>query len=218
MEADFGINTYFTIFGIEITETIVITWIIMFILVVMAIITRIKMQKVPGRFQLLMEMVVDGVHWLLDSTMGKGQRGFAPYIMTLTLFLLFANLTGVLMVRQPTADLNTTFALALVTFIMVHYHGIKAKGGFGYIKSQFFEPLAFMFPMNVVSELALPVSLSFRLFGNMLGGVVILYLMYEFAPVVVPVIGHLYFDLFIGLIQTFIFVMLTLTFITLAKD
>ncbi len=217
MEADFGIKTYFTIFGLNINSTILVTWSIMIILTVLALITRSKLQKVPGTLQLVMEMVVEGVHWLVDSTMGKGQRGFAPYILALTLYLLFANLTGIIGVRQPTADLNTTFALAIITFFMVHIHGIKAKGGFGYFKT-FFEPLAFMFPLNIISELALPISLSFRLFGNMLGGVVILFLMYNFAPTIVPVIGHLYFDLFIGLIQTFIFVMLTLTFITLAKD
>lgn len=217
MDADFGIRTYFTIFGLEITQTIIVTWAIMLILIVLALITKFRLKKVPDTFQLIMEFVIEGVHWLVDSTMGKNQRGFAPYILALTLYLLLGNLTGIIGVRQPTADLNTTFALALITFVMVHYHGVKAKGGLGYVKT-FFEPLAFMFPMNIVSELALPVSLSFRLFGNMLGGVVILFLMYEFAPIIVPAIGHLYFDLFIGLIQTFIFVMLTLTFIALSKD
>ena len=217
MDADFGIRTYFTIFGLEITQTIIVTWAIMLILIVLALITKFRLKKVPDTFQLIMEFVIEGVHWLVDSTMGKNQRVFAPYILALTLYLLLGNLTGIIGVRQPTADLNTTFALALITFVMVHYHGVKAKGGLGYVKT-FFEPLAFMFPMNIVSELALPVSLSFRLFGNMLGGVVILFLMYEFAPIIVPAIGHLYFDLFIGLIQTFIFVMLTLTFIALSKD
>ncbi len=219
MEMDFGIRTIFTIdaIGLEITNTVVNTWIIMLVLILFALWLRSRLTKVPSRLQLRGEMIVEGAHWLVDNTMGEGRRGFAPYVMTLTLYLLLGNLSGLVALRQPTADLNTTFALALITFILVHYHGIKAKGGFGYIKS-YFEPLAFMAPLNVISELALPVSLSFRLFGNMLGSVIIMALLYAFAPVIIPIIGHMYFDMFAGLIQTFIFVMLTITFITLQMD
>ena len=219
MEMDFGIRTIFTIdaIGLEITNTVVNTWIIMLVLILFALWLRSRLTKVPSRLQLMGEMIVEGAHWLVDNTMGEGRRGFAPYVMTLTLYLLLGNLSGLVALRQPTADLNTTFALALITFILVHYHGIKAKGGFGYIKS-YFEPLAFMAPLNVISELALPVSLSFRLFGNMLGSVIIMALLYAFAPVIIPIIGHMYFDMFAGLIQTFIFVMLTITFITLQMD
>ncbi len=217
MEADFGIKTYFTIAGIGITQTIVTTWGIMLLLTVLALITRKVMTKNPGKLQLMMEFIIEGIHWLVDSTMGKGKRGFAPYVLTLALFLLLANLSGLVGIRQPTADLNTTFALALITFILVHYNGFRFKGLLGYPKT-FFQPMFFMFPLNIISELALPVSLSFRLFGNMLGGVIILFLMYQFVPPLAPVIGHLYFDMFAGIIQTFIFVMLTITFISLASD
>ncbi len=201
----------------EVTNTIFNIWIIMAFLVVMAVVVRVKLTRVPGKLQLVAEMVVEGSQWLVDNTMGEDKRGFAPYTMTLALFLVFANLSGLVALRQPTADLNVTFALALITFFLVHYHGLKAKGGLGYLKS-YFEPLAFMFPINVVSEIALPVSLSFRLFGNMLGSVIIMALLYSFAPVIIPLIGHAYFDIFAGLIQTFIFVMLTLTFITLKME
>jgi len=216
MEMDFGIEKVFTIeaLGLEVTNTIVVTWIIMFLLIVFSLWVRKNLRQVPSQLQVVAELIVVGSHWLVDNSMGEGKRGFAPYVMTLSLFLVLGNLSGLLGVRQPTADLNTTFALALITFIMVHYHGIKAKGGLGYVKG-FFEPLAFMFPLNLVSEIALPVSLSFRLFGNMLGSVIIMALLYASASFIVPVIGHMYFDIFAGLIQTFIFVMLTLTFITL---
>ena len=199
---------------ININTTIVVTWIIMLALILFSLLVRKNLSKVPGTVQFMAEMLVEGSHWLVDSTMGEGKRGFAPYIFTLTIYLVIANLIGLIGIRQPTADLNTTFALALVTFVLVHYHGIKAKGGLGYVKG-FFEPLAFMFPLNIISEIALPVSLSFRLFGNMLGSLIIMALLYAFAAPLIPIIGHMYFDIFAGLIQTFIFVMLTLTFITL---
>ncbi len=216
MDVDFGIRV-FTIGDLVITETIRNTWIVSLILIGFALLVRAHLARVPGRLQLIAELIIDGVHWLVDSTMGEGKRGFAPYVLTLTLFLILANLSGLLLLRQPTADLNTTFTLAAITFVLIHYHSLKAKGGLGYIK-EYFQPLPFLFPLNLISELALPLSLSFRLFGNMLGGVIILGLLYFYAPVIVPIIGHLYFDMFAGLIQTFIFVMLTITFITLKMN
>jgi len=218
MDMEFGIKTFQTIelLGLEINinTTVVVTWIIMLVLILFSLLVKRALSKVPGTLQFIAEMLVEGTHWLVDSTMGEGRRGFAPYIFTLTIYLLIANLTGLVGIRQPTADLNTTFALALITFVLVHYHGIKAKGGLGYIKD-FFQPFVFMFPLNIISEIALPVSLSFRLFGNMLGSLIIMALLYAAAAPLIPVIGHMYFDIFAGLIQMFIFVMLTITFITL---
>ncbi len=216
---DVGISTIFTIesIGLRITDTIINTWIVMFLLILFALLIRKGLSKVPGRMQLMAELIVQGTQWLVDNTMGEDKRNYAPYVMTLSLFLVVANLSSLIALRQPTADLNTTFALALMTFILIHYQGFKSKGGLGYIKT-FFEPLAFMFPMNVISEIALPVSLSFRLFGNMLGSVIIMALLYSFAPIIIPAIGHVYFDIFVGLIQAFIFVMLTITFIAMKSE
>lgn len=214
---DIEIQTFVELNGVPfITNTVTTTWIIMLVLVVLSVVLTRSLQMVPGTFQQIGEMVMEGIHWLVDNTMGEDKRRFAPYIMALSLFILISNLMGLIAVRHPTADLNTTFALAGITFLLVQYHGLRSKG-FGYIKG-FFQPLPFLVPLNIISELALPISLSFRLFGNMLGSIVIMIMMYMFVPVLVPVIGHIYFDLFIGLIQTFIFVMLTMTFITLAMD
>jgi len=186
------------------------------LLLVLSIITTRNLKKVPGTLQLIMEMIIDGVHWLVDNTMGTHRRNFAPYMLALTLFILCSNLTGLVAVRQPTADLNTTFALAGLTFILVQFNGFKFKK-LNYIKG-FFQPLPFMFPMNIISEISLPISLSFRLFGNMLGSMIIMLMIYTFIPVLIPIAGHLYFDVFAGVIQTFIFVMLTMTFIAMATD
>ncbi len=214
-----GVRTIFTVesIGLEITNTIVNTWIVMLLLIIFALLVRKGLSKVPGRLQLVAELIVEGTQWLVDNTMGEDKRSYAPYVMTLALFLVVANLSSLFALRQPTADLNTTFALALITFLMIHYQGLKSKGGLGYIKS-FFEPLAFMFPLNLISEIALPVSLSFRLFGNMLGSVIIMALLYSFAPIIIPAVGHVYFDVFVGFIQAFIFVMLTITFIAMKSE
>jgi len=218
LDPDFAPAEMFEVFGLTITETVTTTWIIMAILIVVSIIATRNLDKIPQtKFQNIMEILYEGVEWLVDSSMGKENRSYLPYVGTLALFLVIANLTGVIGIRQPTADLNTTFALALLTFVLTHVSGMKSKGVGGYMKS-FLEPLPFMFPLNIISELAQPVSLSFRLFGNMLGSLIILALLYSFAPIIIPIIPHMYFDIFVGIIQTFIFVMLTMTYVSIAME
>ncbi|UMZ75111.1 F0F1 ATP synthase subunit A [Natranaerofaba carboxydovora] len=215
---DFDPAVMFEVAGYQITETVTTTWVIMVILVVLAILTTRQLQKVPEtNFQNIMELVYEGVEWLVDSTMGKENRSYLPYVGTITLYILIANLTGLIGVRQPTADLNTTFSLAFITFILIHASGIKSKGVGGYMRG-FLEPLPFLLPLNIISELAQPFSLAFRLFGNMLGAIIIMYLLYSFAPIIIPVVPHMYFDIFAGVIQTFIFVMLTMTYISIAME
>lgn len=218
MDPEFAPVEMFKIFGLPVTETVTTTWIIMGILVVLAVLTTRNLDKIPQtKFQNIMEIIYEGVEWLVDSSMGKENRAYLPYVGTLVLFLVIANLTGVIGIRQPTADLNTTFALALLTFILTHASGMRNKGVGGYMRG-FLEPLPFMLPLNLISELAQPVSLSFRLFGNMLGSLIILALLYSFAPIIIPIIPHLYFDIFVGIIQTFIFVMLTMTYVSIAME
>ena len=149
--------------------------------------------------------------------MGKKGLKFAPYISTLLIFLVVANLIGLLGFRPPTADLNTTFGLATISFILIQGTGLRSKGLWGYIKG-LFEPFVFMFPLNVISEISTPVSMAFRLFGNILGGMVIMSLLYGVAPILIPVFPHVYFDLFSGIIQAFIFTMLTMVFVSMASD
>ena len=122
--------------------------------------------------------------------------------------------------RAPTADITMTFALALITFILINYYGIKKKGVVGRIKS-LAKPTPVVYPMKIVSDLAVPVSLACRLFGNMLGGMIVMDLLYYAlgsAAIGIPSVLGLYFNLFHPLIQTFIFVTLTLTFINEAVE
>ncbi|UNC93665.1 F0F1 ATP synthase subunit A [Candidatus Contubernalis alkaliaceticus] len=208
----------FEINGIQVTETVTTTWAVMAILVVLSILATRNMSMVPKGLQHFFEVFIDGIHYLLDSTMGYARRGFAPYIMALAMFLILSNITGLIGIRQPTADLNTTFALSILTFVLTQFYAWKNKGLGKYIKETFFSPVPLLAPLFIVGELANPVSLGFRLFGNMLGGLVMMGLIYHFAPWFVPVLPHLYLDVFAGLIQALIFVMLTMTYITMGMD
>lgn len=231
MDGGFGARIIFEIGGIPISETITNTWMIMIALVVFSWFATRNLQKVPKGLQNFIEAVVDGVYKLTEQTMGKDKVGFAPYIGTLMIYLIFANLSGLIGLRPPTADVNTTMGLALLTFVMIHFFGMKKKGIKNYLKG-FLEPFWPMLPLNLVGELATPVSLSFRLFGNIVGGLIIMSLLYGglaslssslgiSIPVfqaAIPAPLHLYFDVFAGVLQSFIFAMLTMVFVSIAMD
>lgn len=222
-----NIEITLAMFGREffIPSSIVNSWIIVILLSIFAIVVNKKLKKVnpaekPSGLINVIEMAVEGVESLVKSTMGVKNMKFVPYIGTLAIYLAVANLFGLLGFTPPTSDYNVPLALAIITFVMTQYYGIKSKGLGGYTKG-FFEPLPFLFPLNVIGELANPVSLSFRLFGNILSGVIIMGLLYGalgwVAPVVTPAL-HAYFDIFAGLIQTFIFIMLTMVFVSMAME
>jgi F-type H+-transporting ATPase subunit a len=206
----------FYIFGLLISETVINTWIVMALLIGFALIARRRLEMYPGKFQNFVELIIESITNLVTSTMGEERKGFAPYMGTLFLFLAVANMSGIIGLRPPTADINLTAALALLTFSAIHYYGLKKKG-FGHIKG-LAEPLFLFLPLNIIGELAKPVSLSMRLFGNIFGGAVIMAMIAGAVGIFVPVLPSLYFDLFAGVLQSFIFVMLTMVFITLALE
>jgi len=221
----FSPHVMFHIGDIPVKSTVTTTWFIMIILAIFSWLATRNLQQrpKPGSLQSIAEMFVETIQGLVEDGMGEGMKKFVPYIGTLFLYLLFANLLGIIPGRDllnlytPTADLNTTFALGFITFINIHFFGIKAKGILSYLKS-YFEPMPFMFPLNVIGTLADPVSISFRLFGNMLGGIVIMGLLFSVVTVVLPGIASLYFDVFAGLLQAFIFTMLTMTYISVGME
>ncbi|MDD4568910.1 MAG: F0F1 ATP synthase subunit A [Tepidanaerobacteraceae bacterium] len=203
--------------SISITETVVVTWGIMLVLMIIAFLVGRNFEKIPHGIQNVLEVLYEGIGNLIKVTMGEERPGFIPYIGTLTLYLTVANLIGLITFRPPTADLSTTLALALITFILTQIEGIRRKGFLDYLKG-FFEPLAFMAPLNFLGALTNPFALAFRLFGNIVAGIVIMGLVYQAVPIVIPVPLHFYFEIFSGILQTFIFIMLTLTFIAMAAD
>lgn len=213
-----------TIAGKEILipDTIVNMWFVAIVLVIFASIVnskikRAKADEVPSNFLNVVELLVEAVDSLVVSTMGKQNvKRFGPYIFTLAVFLAVANLLGLIGLTPPTSDYSVTLALALVTFVLTQIWLFKNGGGLkGYIKG-FGEPMLLLSPLNVVGEIANPISLSFRLFGNVMSGGIILGLLYQWLGYLAPVIAlplHAYFDIFSGLLQTFIFIMLTMIFI-----
>lgn len=228
---DFGAKLYTKLFEVGgqpvyLTQTVVNTWVVIGLMTIVALIIRFKTKKfkeVPDtKFQTAVEMLVDTLNNFVANTMG-GSMGskFAAYFGPLIIFIAVSNLSGLIGLRPPTADFATTLAFALITFFMIHGFGIKSKG-LKYFKG-FLEPIPFLLPINIVGELATPVSLSFRLFGNILGGTIIMGLVYAMFPKLVIFLGipaalHMYFDVFAGALQAFIFVMLSMTFISSAMD
>lgn len=205
---------------IVIPETIVNVYIVAIILIIFAVVVNRKIKKtnpndIPSGLLNVVEVAVELVQTLVKQNMGEKQIWFTPYIFTLALFLLVSNLFGLLGFTPPTSDYNVTLSLALITFTLTQFYGIKNNGIGGYLKG-FFDPLPFLLPLNILGELANPISLSFRLFGNILSGVIIMSLIYNalglISPLITPVL-HAYFDVFSGILQTFIFSMLTMIFI-----
>lgn len=207
---------------ILIPDTIVNMWLVAIVLIIFAFIVNSKVKKakadeVPSTFLNVVELLVEASDNLVTSTMGKqNTKRFGPYIFTLAVFLALANLLGLIGLTPPTSDYSVTLSLALITFALTQYWTFRNGGGLGgYIKS-FGDPVPLLAPLNIIGELANPVSLSFRLFGNIMSGGIILGLLYQWLGVLAPVIAlplHGYFDIFSGLLQTFIFIMLTMIFV-----
>lgn len=232
MEGGFGPRVVFTLpGGIPVTETVTVTWFIMIVLAIFSYFATKKLERVPNKLQSTVELLVESIYNLTKQTMGADKIGFAPYMGTLLIFLAIANIAGLFGLRPPTADVNTTLGLAIVTFFMIHIFGMKSKGVGTYLKG-FLDPFPALLPLNIIGELATPISLGFRLFGNIVGGLIIMNLLYGALGALsgnlgiplpifqagVPAVLHIYFDLFAGVLQSFIFTMLTMVFVAMAMD
>ena len=222
MEPDFMIKGLFKfqLFGQElwITSTTVGVTIVTLALLVLAVAggrTMKYAELVPGHFQNVLEILMESLEKFAGGAMGKNARGFLNYIGTIFLFILFCNISGLFGIRTPTSDFGVTFILGVFTFLIVQYQGFK-NHRFGHITG-LFKPFPVLFPINLIGELANPISLSLRLFGNMVSGVIIMGLWYGMMPlwakIGVPAALHVYFDLFSGCIQTYVFCMLTMVYV-----
>ena len=175
-----------------------------------------KASPVPGTFQNIVEMIVELLDGMVKSSMGKAAPKFANYIGSIFLFILFSNISGLFGLRPPTADYGVTFPLGVVTFCLIFFNKIKYQKVSGFIKG-LCEPWPFWAPINIIGDVAVPISLSLRLFANVLSGTVMMALVYGLLSKIAigwPAILHVYFDLFSGAIQTYVFCMLTMTYIT----
>ena len=215
--------------GVYITETVCWAVIVAVFMIIFALVATRKLRQYPKGLQAACEIIVDFVYSFVKNTMGKHNVGFAPYIGTLFFFLLFCNMLGLLGQRPATADMNFTFAMGILVFCLIQYNSAKSKGIRGYFK-HFAEPFIFMVPINIIEEVVFPVSLSFRIFGNILAGVIImelylhmmavlsakLHLMIPLLQIGTPLPVNLFFDIFEPFLQAFVFSMLTMSFIARA--
>lgn len=222
-----GPKVAFEILGIKVTETVIVSWIVMAVIIGLILFLTHNMTKTnPGKRQIIAEWIVTTFNKLVKDSMGSQNVRFAPYMTTIFMFSIFGSLISLVGLRPVTGDFNTTFAWALITFIMIQVCKIKNSGFLGYLKS-FTEPIKFLTPLNIISEISTPVSMSFRHFGNIASGIVITQLLYyaltsasnaiglnfPIFAVAVPSVLSIYFDLFTGFMQAFIFTMLSMAYI-----
>jgi F-type H+-transporting ATPase subunit a len=207
--------------GMFISETIVVTWLVMLVLIIFSCFVRFFLLKgfkeIPSGLQNIIEFSIESIEKFSKGILGEIGGGIAPYIFTLAAFIGLSGFIELLGLRAPTADLSLTATLAIVTFFLINYFAIRHKGLMGRIKD-LGKPVFFIAPINVLVELALPVSLSCRLFGNMLGGLIVMDILYKVVPIGIPAILSIYFNLFHALVQTFVFILLSLTFIKEAVE
>ena len=199
--------------GIPVGESVVVTWIIMAALTILSIILvrNLKVEN-PGRKQLALEASIGFLNDFFTDILGEEGKRYIPYLISTALYIGVANLIGLLGFKPPTKDLNVTAALALMRVFLIYYSGFHKKGGKGFLKS-FAEPMPLVAPINIMEIAIRPVSLCMRLFGNVIGSFVIMELLKTVMPVLLPIPFSLYFDVFDGLIQTYVFVFLTSLFI-----
>ena len=198
--------------GIKISESVAVTWIIMAVVVLLCVIfVRNLSVENPGKAQLLLESAIGKGVDFFEDVMGKENRRYIPYLITVLIYIGIANLIGLFGFKPPTKALNVTAALAVMSIILVEYSGIHAKGVKGWVKS-FVEPSPIIAPINVMELFIKPLSLCMRLFGNVLGAFVIMELLKTVVPVLAPIPFSFYFDIFDGLLQAYVFVFLTALF------
>ncbi|MBO5242223.1 MAG: F0F1 ATP synthase subunit A [Lachnospiraceae bacterium] len=222
-DIDFMVHGIFSyeLFGqtVWITTTHVCVLIVFLLLGTFALIANRTMRHasdVPTGFQNVVELIVEMLDSMIKASMGSSAAKFANYIGTIFIFILVSNISGLFGLRPPTADYGVTLALGLITFTLIHFNKFKYQKVSGVIKG-LCDPWPIWAPINMIGDVAVPISLSLRLFANVLSGTVMMALVYgllKWVAVFWPAVLHVYFDLFSGAIQTYVFCMLTMTYIS----
>lgn len=207
-------STWLKDVGINMTIVFNTLFVVLLLSVLSFLATR-RLQVYPGRLQNVMEVIVDSLHSLLIDTMGQHGKKFFPLIATIGLFILTSNLIGIIPgFESPTANINTNLAMALVVFFSTHVVGIITHG-FKYIK-QFLGPvwwlIPLMLPIELISHLSRPLSLTFRLFGNIAGEDIVLLVVLLLVPMIVP-LPIMFLMIFTSVVQTLVFMLLAMMYI-----
>ncbi len=199
------------------TATVYNTWLIMAFLIVISLVITRRLEHSPGFGQRLAEIYVSAMDHLTRDTLETESRTFVPMVATLFIFLMLCNWIGIIPgLEEPTKDLNTPLSLGVMGFFITHTMAIREKGIVAYLKD-YCHPFFIMAPLNVVGELAKVISISFRLFGNIMGGAIIITVVSHMVySVVLPPLLNMFFGIFVGTVQAFVFTMLTITYIAVA--
>ena len=202
---------------IDITRPVVTSWAIIALLALVSWFMTRRLALRPSRRQIIVEVIVTGVMSQIEDVLRKPPRPFLPLIGTLFIFLVTANLCGVLpAVEAPTGKIETPAALALIVFVAVHFYGFRARGVLGYLAS-FAKPKLIMLPLNIVSQITRTFSLMVRLFGNVMSGEFVIALVVGLAGLFLP-IPLMALEILVGLVQAYIFTVLATVFIGAAVD
>lgn len=204
-----------------IPEHVAMTWLIIAIIIILSVLVSRNLKPVPGPLQNIFEAMVGGLIGMLESMIGHKGRKYLPLIGGLAFFILFSNLLGIIPgMKSPTANPNTTVALAITVFILYHVFGVIEQGFFTYLK-HFTGPVWWLAPLMVIVEffghLARPLSLSIRLFGNIFGEDMVIAILFFLIPFLVP-LPMFFLGIFTSVVQTFVFIMLSTLYIAGAVE
>ena len=204
--------------GVGIHESVIVTLFISILLLVLGLvlISGFRVEN-PSRRQLAVESFVLWLQKFFEGPLSPKGKRYAPYMMTIACYVALANIFYVFGIKPPTKDLTVTAALAVMSIVLVQMAGIQTKGVKGWLHS-FLEPMPAMLPMNILELFIKPVSLCMRLFGNVLGAFIIMCMIEGLVRIIVPVPFSLYFDFFDGLIQVYVFTLLTSMYIAEAVE
>ena len=198
--------------GIPVADSVVVTWIVMAVLLALSLVlTRNLRVRSPGRVQAALEWAVQFLNSFVKTNIGTHWRPFAPWLGTVALYIGVSNLIGIFGLTPPTKDISITAALAVMSMLLIYGAQFRYNGPLGGLK-KFAEPMPLLLPINLMEVVIRPLALCMRLFGNILGAYIIMEMLKFVAPVILPAVFSIYFDLFDGLIQTVVFVFLTTLF------
>lgn len=215
-------------FVIPVSDLVVTMWVIMAVMILLAFFLTRKLTLIPNKRQNIVEIIVEFINNLVKDAIGPHHwKTFAPYLGTVFLFLIFSNTISIFNIipggeegfklRPPTRNINVTVCLAVMSICVVVYAGIRFKKVGGWLKS-FAKPTPIMLPFNILDYVIKPTSLALRLFGNILGAFIVMELIYMAFPIFAPAMLSLYFDLFDGILQAYVFVFLTSIYISEALE
>ena len=224
--------------NIPVSDTVIVMWIVMAALIIFAVVMTRRMELIPKGRQNFIETIVELINNLTKTNIGHHWRPFAPYLGTILLFLAFSNIISIFNIipngellyelthvesfkhfgiRPPTRDANVTVCMAAMSVLLVLFSGIRIKGFKGWLKYHI-EPTPVILPFKILDYPVRTLSLSMRLFGNILGAFIIMELIYAVTPMFIPAAFSIYFDLFDGFLQAYVFVFLTSLYIAEAVE